>query len=55
MAATEVRVKEIMGIQPWAPVIRDPSINFEEILHGLKSFIHMVQLALFLGVAFQLL
>jgi hypothetical protein len=34
MAAAEVQGKDIMGLQTWAPVIRDPSINFEKILHG---------------------
>jgi hypothetical protein len=34
MAAAEVQGKDIMGLQPRALVIRDPSIIFEKILHG---------------------
>jgi hypothetical protein len=34
IAAAEVRAKDIMGLQPWALTIGDPSINLEENSYG---------------------
>jgi hypothetical protein len=34
IAAAEVRAKDIMGVQTWAPTVGDPSINFEENSNG---------------------
>ncbi len=38
LAAPEVRAKDIMGLQPWASIIGDPSIDFEENSHGPEKF-----------------
>ncbi len=38
IAAAEVRAKDIMGLQPWATTIGDPSINFEDNSHGPNKY-----------------
>ena len=38
IAAAEVRAKDIMGLQPWASIVGDPSINFEENSNGPEKY-----------------
>jgi hypothetical protein len=52
MAAAEVRAKDIMGLQPWAPTIGDASINFEENSHGPEKYYPYGPTCTVSGVAF---